>query len=58
MPRSPRPVSRDEALKAAVEALVILGDAAARSTRPDPDLDEAREAFTLAAIHIATQTEN
>jgi hypothetical protein len=51
--------TRDDGLKAAVSALVKLGDAAAASSQPDPELDEARDAFTRAALYFADDpTEN
>ncbi|GAA2803221.1 hypothetical protein [Streptomyces showdoensis] len=53
MPESTRPVSRDEALAASVEGLVILGDAAARDPKPNPERDEIRDAFTRAAAFLA-----
>lgn len=53
MPRSPRPVSRDEALKAAAEAVVILTGLRNRSRRPDSVLDEQIAALTQAGVVIA-----
>ena len=51
MPRSTRPVSRAEALKAAAEAVAILTDI--RSRKPDPQLDKQIAAFIEAGIAIA-----
>ena len=51
MPRSTQPVSADQAVKAAAEAVVILTDIRARE--PDPRLVEQIAAFIEAGVAIA-----